>query len=172
MSDGDKMKGWDWKNGWRAAAWMLLCVELIFAGTSRTCMSSFEPGMLPYLLLLFNIFGVPELWLVTGGLAFVIAARPTPIVKNTKGRTITVAIAFGVGVSFQLVWPHDPTTQPWLSTLCLPLASTAYAVAVGLLLNGSERVRRYWLPLAVAMALAIGVFEFLVLPYGTPNCYF
>jgi hypothetical protein len=128
--------------------------------------------MLPYLLLLFNIFGVPELWLVTGGLAFVIAARPTTIVKNTTGRRVAVAIAFGVGVSFQLAWPHDPTTHPWLSTLCLPLASSAYAVAVGLLLRGSEGVRRYWLPCAVAMALAIGAVEFLVLPYGTPNCYF
>ena len=44
---------------------------------------------------------------------------------DETGNPRRAAIAFGVGVSFQLVWPHDSTTHPWLSTLCPPLASSA-----------------------------------------------
>jgi hypothetical protein len=135
-------------------------------------MSSFEPGILQYYVLMITIFGVPELWLLTGSIAFVIAARPPTLLKNTNGRRRAVAVAFGFGLAFQLVWPHDPTAHPWSALLWLHLTSGLYAVAVGLLLNGSEWARRYWLPLAAATALAIGVVEFLVLPYGTPNCYF
>ncbi len=171
MRDTDAPAGWNWKNGWRAAIWMLLCAELLYVATSRTCESSFDLGILPYYFLLTNLGPAEVLWLLAGGAAFVIAAFPTAVLTSDKNRKIAIAGATCAGLIFQIALPHPYTSQTWPEILQFILAAVAYGVAVGLLLNGSVTVRRYWLPLAIATAFVIGVVEFLVLPYGTPNCF-
>lgn len=125
---------------------------------------------MPYFYLLINLGEAEVLWLLPGSVAFVIAAFPTAVLKSVKNQKIAVTAAICAGLVFQIAPPHTSTTSfSWTEMLRYVLGTVAYGAAVGVLLKGSVKARRYWLPLAIATALVIGVVEFLLLPYGTPN---
>ncbi len=89
----DNHKGWQWKRGWIAFAIYVLGVEGLIAGGSRSCMPSFDLGILLGQLLLLNVLGSPILSGVLGGSAFVVAASPQPISRRQKWpRLIFLAI--------------------------------------------------------------------------------
>jgi hypothetical protein len=151
---------WNWANGFRAAAWSAICVEAILAGGDRPCMPSFSLNTLLGHMLIMNEAGVGEfVGLCAAVPAFVAAAYPRSLGLDPNRRNV-VMIALAVGVLVLQLFVFDPIT--WVPAL---------GIAIGALIRWYPWARTYWLPLALASAIAFGVIQFSGLEYGQSKCW-
>lgn len=151
---------WKWADGFRAAAWSVICVEGILAGGDRPCMPSFNLNMLLGHMLIMNAAGIGEfVGLCAAVPAFVAAAYPRPLGLDPNRRN-AVMIALAVGVLVLQLFIIDPIT--WVPAL---------GISIGVLIRWYPWARTYWLTLAFVSAIAFGVIQFSGLEYGQGKCW-
>jgi hypothetical protein len=151
---------WKWSDGWRAAAWAVLCAEAILAGGDRPCMPSFNVAILLNQMLFMHLFGLAEfLGVCAAGPAFVVAATPKSIGIVAKRRMPTVIGVAIIALNLQL-FVHDPIF--WLPV---------YGMLIGLSIRWYPWIRSNWIVIALITAVALGVIQFSGLQYGQSNCW-
>ena len=161
----DNPKAWQWKHGWIAFAICVLGAEGLIVGASRSCMPSFDLGILLGQLLLFNVLGSPILFGVFGGSAFVVAASPQPISLPQKWPGL-IFLAIGL-IAVILALDFRSAT----GTIAAAIGLLGSGVLVGLLVRRIEWVRRFWLPTGIVIAVAVASLVWAFGHYGQNNCW-
>lgn len=156
---------WRLKQGFIAVAICILCAEGAVAGLDRSCMPSFDMDILLGQMLLLNMLFAPEIMGIVAGIpAFIIAAAPgafdlrrrwLPLAFGALGALAFLAVALRSGWSLLLFGGG--------------------LLGAGALIGFCERTiaafRRFWFPLGVLLALAIGGVVFMFGHYGQNNCW-
>jgi hypothetical protein len=151
---------WKWPDGWRAAAWAVLCAEAILAGGDRPCMPSFNLDVLLGDMLAMHAVGVAELLgLCTAVPAFVVAANPRSSGLDPN-RRIAVMIALIVAALVLQLFISNPLL--WTPVL---------GAAIGLLIRWYPWIRSNWIVIALVTAAALGVIQFSGLQYSHAKCW-
>lgn len=151
---------WNWSDGWRAAAWAVLCAEAILAGGDRPCMSAFNIENLLGDMLAMHAVGVAEaLGLCTTIPAFAIAAGPWAQGYSSHRRIPTLV---GITVAALILQLFIGSPFVWMPV---------FGVVIGLLITWFPWVQSNWIVVALVTAAALGVIEFSGLQYSHNRCW-
>lgn len=164
QANPENPRAWQLKSGWTAFAICVLGTEGLIFGASRSCMPSFDLGILLGQLLLLNVLGSPILLGALCGSAFVVAASPRPISLRQKWpRLIFLAVCLvavmAIGFRFAA------------GTLAVAIGFLGSGVLVGFLVRKIGWLRRFWLPIGIVIALALGSLLWTFGHYGQDNCW-
>jgi len=157
---------WQVKHGLMAMAVCVLCAEGVVAGSDRSCMPSFDLGILAGQMLMLNMFGAPEIWGIVAGIpAFVIAAYPETI--NFRRRWLPLVFAvLAAGAICLVALGHSG----WLGLLFVG-GTLGVGALIGFWIRASEKFRRFWFPIGILLALLAGGIIFSFGHYGQNNCW-
>lgn len=144
----------------------IICAEAAVAGSDRSCMPSFNLGILAGQMLLLNMFGAPEILGLVGGTAgFLVAAAPEYL-DLRRNKLVLGFAALNMIVVFIIA-----DMRAGLVGFLLFVGLVVAGALIGYCIRKLEEARRFWLPTAILLALTIGVMIFSFGHYGQNDCW-
>jgi hypothetical protein len=158
----DRYQGQRWMDGLGSAIIMSFILLGIDAGFSRRCMPNLDLGIMLGQIELAVIFGAPLIPILLFP-AFAVAGLLGPQ-PGRLGASLLVACMIGVALVPGVVWHDVRSCRDLAAILCT-------SAAIGFLYARFARMRRFGVPIGIAVGITAGVAIFATLPFGVANCY-